>query len=239
MNDVHLEILNTKKLYREIFNNILDSMPELFERLKPTCQNCEKISCCDINKNSPFQVFEENCKLKSWQENIVHALEVDLSKEILQKLKEIENDKALFTCNRCTICCKFATSEFDYNTLKEKAKKGDNFAKQFISIFQPYKDFNEAKKAYPDYVEMLEENLEDINKVYFYYCKKLNNDGLCSDYKNRLQICRDFPNNPLVLLPKCCGYKEWKEKHHFEALLAHATLEIIEFYIKKLKNVSV
>ena len=123
MNDVHLEVLNTKKLYREIFNNILDSMPELFERLKPTCQNCEKISCCDINKNSPFQVFEENCKLKSWQENIVHALEVDLSKEILQKLKEIENDKALFTCNRCTICCKFATSEFDYNTLKEKAKK--------------------------------------------------------------------------------------------------------------------
>ena len=190
MNDVHLEVLNTKKLYREIFNNILDSMPELFERLKPTCQNCEKISCCDINKNSPFQVFEENCKLKSWQENIVHALEVDLSKEILQKLKEIENDKALFTCNRCTICCKFATSEFDYNTLKEKAKKGDNFAKQFISIFQPYKDFNEAKKAYPDYVEMLEENLEDINKVYFYYCKKLNNDGLCSDYKNRLHFWR-------------------------------------------------
>ena len=126
-----------------------------------------------------------------------------------------------------------------HNTLKEKAKNGDIFAKQFISIFQPYKDFNDAKNAYPDYVEMLEENLENINKVYFYYCKKLNNDGLCSDYENRLQICRDFPNNPLVLLPKCCGYKEWKEEHHFEALLVHATLEIIEFYIKKLKNVSV
>lgn len=236
MNDVNIDILNTKKLYREIFNNILDSMPALFEKLKPDCQNCEKINSCKINKTNPFQKFDENCRLKLWKQNIIKALENDLSKDILYKLKEIEKDKDLFICNRCTICCKFATSEFDYKTLKEKAQNGDKFAKQFTLIFQPYNDFNEAKKVYPDYVKMLEDNLEDINKVYFYYCKRLNKNGLCSDYENRLQICRDFPNNPLVLLPKSCGYKEWKAKHHIEALLSHATLEIIEFYIKKLKN---
>lgn len=236
MNDVNLDILNTKKLYREIFNNILNSIPTLFEKLKPDCKNCEKCNFCKINKTNPFQKFDENCRLKIWQQNIINALENDLSKDILYKLKEIEKDKESFICNRCTICCKFATSEFDYNTLKEKANNGDNFAKQFTSIFQPYNDFNEAKKVYPDYVKMLEESLEDINKVYFYYCKRLNKNGLCSDYENRLQICRDFPNNPLVLLPKCCGYKEWKEKHHVEALLSHATLEIIEFYLKKLKT---
>ncbi len=236
MNDVNIDILNTKKLYREIFNNILDSMPMLFEKLKPTCQNCEKINSCKINKTNPFQIFDENCKLKLWHKNIINALENDLSKDILYKLKEIEKDKELFICNRCTICCKFATSEFDYRTLKEKAQNGDKFAKQFVSIFVPYDNIDEAKKAYPDYVKMLEKNLDDIDNVYFYYCKKLNENGLCSDYENRLQICRDFPNNPLVLLPKCCGYKEWKEKHHMEALLSHATIEIIDFYIKKLKK---
>lgn len=236
MNDVNYDILNTKKLYRKIFNNIHSSMPELFNKLKPSCKNCKKNNICKIDKSNPFQTFEKNCNLKLWKQNIINALENDLSKDILYKLKEIEKDKELFICNRCTICCKFATSEFNYETLKEKAQNGDKFSKQFVSIFIPYNNIDEAKKAYPDYVKMLEENLDDINNVYFYYCKKLNENGLCSDYNNRLQICRDFPNNPLVLLPKCCGYKEWKEKHHIEALLLHATLEIIEFYIKKLKN---
>lgn len=236
MNDVNYDILNTKKLYRKIFNNIHSSMPELFNKLKPSCKNCKKNNICKIDKSNPFQTFEKNCNLKLWKQNIINALENDLSKDILYKLKEIEKDKELFICNRCTICCKFATSEFNYKTLKEKAQNGDKFSKQFVSLFIPYNNIDEAKKAYPDYVKMLEENLDDINNVYFYYCKKLNENGLCSDYNNRLQICRDFPNNPLVLLPKCCGYKEWKEKHHIEALLSHATLEIIEFYIKKLKN---
>ncbi len=236
MNDVNYDILNTKKLYRKIFNNIHSSMPELFNKLKPSCKNCKKNNICKIDKSNPFQTFEKNCNLKLWKQNIINALENDLSKDILYKLKEIEKDKELFICNRCTICCKFATSEFNYETLKEKAQNGDKFSKQFVSLFIPYNNIDEAKKAYPDYVKMLEENLDDINNVYFYYCKKLNENGLCSDYNNRLQICRDFPNNPLVLLPKCCGYKEWKEKHHIEALLSHATLEIIEFYIKKLKN---
>ena len=236
MNDVNYDILNTKKLYRKIFNNIHSSMPELFNKLKPSCKNCKKNNICKIDKSNPFQTFEKNCNLKLWKQNIINALENDLSKDILYKLKEIEKDKELFICNRCTICCKFATSEFNYETLKEKAQNGDKFSKQFVSLFIPYNNIYEAKKAYPDYVKMLEENLDDINNVYFYYCKKLNENGLCSDYNNRLQICRDFPNNPLVLLPKCCGYKEWKEKHHIEALLSHATLEIIEFYIKKLKN---
>ena len=236
MNDVNYDILNTKKLYRKIFNNIHSSMPELFNKLKPSCKNCKKNNICKIDKSNPFQTFAKNCNLTLWKQNIINALENDLSKDILYKLKEIEKDKELFICNRCTICCKFATSEFNYETLKEKAQNGDKFSKQFVSLFIPYNNIDEAKKAYPDYVKMLEENLDDINNVYFYYCKKLNENGLCSDYNNRLQICRDFPNNPLVLLPKCCGYKEWKEKHHIEALLSHATLEIIEFYIKKLKN---
>ncbi len=237
MNDVNFDILNTKKLYRKIFNNILNSMPMLFEKLRPSCKNCKKINSCKINRTNPFQNFDKNCKLKFWRHNIINALENDLSKDILYKLKEIENDKDSFICNRCTICCRFATSEYDYKKLKEKAQNGDNFAKQFVSIFIPYDNIDEAVKAYPDYVKMLKENLNDINNIYFYHCKKLKENGLCSDYENRLQICRDFPNNPFVLLPKSCGYKEWKKNHHIEALLLHATIEIIEFYINKLKNV--
>ena len=89
---------------------------------------------------------------------------------------------------------------------------------------------------YPEYIELLEKNKE--YDVYFYHCPKLTEDKRCSDYENRPQICRDFPDNPLSILPEACGYKKWKEEVEPVALMLHAMIEIIDFYTIKIKEAS-
>ena len=80
----------------------------------------------------------------------------------------------------------------------------------------------------------LEELVEHKDEVYFYHCPKLTKDNRCSDYENRPQICRDFPDNALSILPKTCGYKGWKEEVEPIALMLHSMVEIIEYYKERL-----
>ena len=101
-----------------------------------------------------------------------------------------------------------------------------------MSVFVPYASKEDARKVYPEYIKMLEENKED--NVYFYHCPKLTEDKRCSDYENRPQICRDFPDNPLSILPKSCGYKQWKDEIEPLALMLHSMVEIIEYYKEKI-----
>jgi Fe-S-cluster containining protein len=121
--------------------------------------------------------------------------------------------------------------------LQQKAKNNDNFATQFVSIFIPYENQEEAKKIYPEYVEMLEEKLGKDEKVYFYHCPHLDENNLCTQYDKRPDICRDFPNNPLSILPDWCGYCQWKEETEILAMTLHALVNISEFYKEKLENV--
>lgn len=168
-------------------------------------------------------------------ENILQFLDEEILKEVCEKWTKILEYRNNFSCKRCATCCKLACSEFSYDQLQEKAKNGDNFATQFISIFIPYDNDEDAKKVYPEYFELLEKELNN-EKVYFYHCPKLNSDNCCSDYENRPQICSSFPDNPLSLLPKTCGYGKWKEEVEPTALMLHALVELVEFYKKKLKN---
>ena len=101
-----------------------------------------------------------------------------------------------------------------------------------MSVFVPYASKEDARKVYPEYIKMLEENKED--NVYFYHCPKLTEDKRCSDYENRPQICRDFPDNPLSILRKSCGYKQWKDEIEPLALMLHSMVEIIEYYKEKI-----
>ena len=73
-------------------------------------------------------------------------------------------------------------------------------------------------------------------KYYFYHCPKLNECKRCSDYENRPQICRDFPDNPLSILPKSCGFYEWRKEVEPVALMLHSMLEIIDYYTEKIKK---
>jgi len=86
--------------------------------------------------------------------------------------------------------------------------------------------------ANPEYFELLNEMMED-QKVYYYYCPKLVGNS-CSDYENRPDICKDFPHNPLKLLPSTCSFNEWKNAIAKQSMLLKAKTDIIEFYKAKL-----
>ncbi len=207
-----------------------------FKRQKCTYQGKKEAFClsCGINFE---KVLSENCVYKKWQEAILKDIEEEIFKDVLTKYKQMEAFKENYSCNRTGTCCKFACSEFSYEELKEKASNKDRFATEFVSVFQPYEDQEKAKLIYPEYVDMLERKLGPDENVYFYFCQHLDKDSLCTQYDKRPDICRDFPNNPLSILPPWCGYYEWKEEVEILAMTLHALVNLGEFYKEKLEKV--
>ena len=233
MSDLTTDIDNLKKTYREIFLKTSEEINAQIENIKPEnpCTSCDKN--CVLNVDI-FEQFPKDCEYKNWQKNVIKLFDEEMLKNVYQKWIKILDYRENFSCSGCASCCKLACSEFSYEELLEKAKNGDNFATQFTSVFVPYNSEEEAREVYPEYLEMLKEKL-DGDSVYFYHCPKLTKEDRCSDYENRPSICSDFPNNPLSLLPKSCGYKNWKEEVEPTALMLHSMLEIIDFYKGKLK----
>ena len=196
-----------------------------------------KESFC-LNSGINFEkVLPLQCSYKAWQKAILKDIEEEIFKDVLIKYKQMEAFKENFSCNRTGTCCKFACSEFSYEQLQQKASKGDNFATQFVSVFKPYENQEKAREIYPEYVEMLEKKLGKDEKVYFYFCSHLDKNDLCTQYDKRPDICRDFPNNPLSILPPWCGYYEWKEEVEVLAMTLHALVNLGEFYKEKLEQV--
>lgn len=216
MEDLMLSVNSLRKKYREIFQVSLTEIQKRVNDLKPD-------NCGDI-----FEVYEPDSDGENWQKSVLEMFEKDISKEIYRKWMEILDYRKKFSCIGCGTCCKLACSEFSPEELKLKAQKGDRFATQFLSVFVPYDSREDARKIYPEYIKMLDDNKED--EVYFYHCPKLTECNRCSDYENRPQICRDFPDNPLALLPKSCSYVKWKEEVEPIALMLHSMLEIIDYY---------
>lgn len=233
MTDLTADINNLKKKYREIFLKSSDEIQHQIEKIKPekACENCNVSDCA--KKTDIFENFPNTCAYKKWQKEVINLLDNDVSKHIYKDWMRILEYRKKFGCTGCATCCKLACSEFSYNELKEKAANGDNFANQFTSIFIPYNSEAEARAIYPEYFELLAEKLDGEN-VYFYHCPKLNENNRCFDYENRPQICRDFPDNPLSLLPVACGYAQWKDEVEPTALMLHSMLEIIDFYKSKI-----
>lgn len=222
MNNLSSSVDDLRKKYREIFEKSVEEIQTRVEEIKP-----------DNLSGDVFDCYDAYSKGRQWQRQVLDMLENDISKEIYRKFQEILAYRNNFSCVGCATCCNLACSEFSPEELKQKAEQGDNFASQFLSVFIPYKSKEEARKVYPEYIAMLDEAKED--KVYFYHCPKLTADKRCSDYENRPQICRDFPDNPLSILPKACGYKKWKEEVEPVTLMLHSMVEIIEYYIDKIK----
>ncbi len=174
----------------------------------------------------------------------LHFLNNVVSKDILKRLREIQKAREFHNCCRCGTCCKVASSEFNYSELLDKAANGDVFAKSFTSVFVP---LDETPKDFDDYVELLKER-GMLEQTYFYHCPKCVSgcDGdegaweqgihTCSDYENRPAVCRDFPNNPLVLLPPKCSFSAWKDEFEIEALFLNAMIEIAGYFIEELNK---
>lgn len=214
-------IKNMKKKYREIFLKSVDAIRSRVEEIKPSDA-----------EGDIFDTFDKNSAGESWQAAVLDMFENDISHEIYRKWREILAYRNNFHCKGCATCCNLACSEFSPDELKLKAENGDKFASQFTRIFIPYKSDKEAEKVYPEYLKLLSDTIDE--KVYFYHCPKLDECKRCSDYENRPQICRDFPDNPLSILPESCGFYEWRQEVEPVALMLHSMMEIIDYYIQKI-----
>ena len=223
MEDLAEKITNMRRKYREIFLTTVDAIKQRVEELRP-----------ENLKGDIFDTYAKNSDGEKWQIAVLDMFENDISHEIYRKWNEILAFRQNFSCKGCATCCNLACSEFSPEQLKEKAKNGDKFAAQFTSIFIPYNSKEEAEKVYPEYIQLLGNNLEE--DVYFYHCSRLNDCKRCSDYENRPQICRDFPDNPLSILPESCGYYEWRLQVEPVALMLHSMMEIIDYYKQKLPS---
>ncbi len=212
---------NMKQMYREIFLKSSDAIKDRVDKIKP-----EGI------EGDIFDSYEKGSEGQKWQYAVLDMFEKDISHEIYRKWNEILKLRENYSCNGCATCCNLACSEFSYEELKKRVKNGDKFATQFTGIFVPYKSKEEARKVYPQYIELLDSSVDE--EVYFYHCPKLNDCKRCSDYENRPQICRDFPDNPLSILPKSCGYYEWRKLAEPVAMMLHAMVEIIDYYKQKI-----
>lgn len=237
MNNLQNEIINTKKIYRELFQKAQIAIDKQITALKTAslCNHCTKDCNIDFNKISVFDVFPQQCRYRFWQEAALDKLENQISKDVLEKVKAIDTRKHCFSCGCCGSCCKLASSEYSYEQLKERAKNGDKFSQDFVSIFIPYTSKEEPRKLFPEYIELLEQTFVS-EELYFYHCPKIGENGLCTDYENRPDICRIFPSDPLVVFPTKCSYNVWKEEVEITALTLHAIIDIVGFYKEKIKN---
>lgn len=228
-----------KSIYREIFIKANNEFLAKFNahKCKLSCKTCEKYApnCSNLPQN-PTQALPRYCVFKFWQEKCLNLLQNDISQSLAKQISQINTLKEKYSCNRCAACCKLASSEYSYEQLKERAQNGDIFSQQFISVFIPYENYENARENYPEFFDLLKHKYQNDEEIYFYHCPKITKDNLCSDYENRPDICRDFPNNPLVIFPKGCGFRKWQDEVDIEALTTHALVEITNFYIEKIKK---
>ena len=90
-------------------------------------------------------------------------------------------------CKKCGKCCNYM---YSYDTYTEKEFKIMQF------LFPAYKRFYIKGKD------------EEGNLIFA--CKLVTSDGLCSDYKHRLRMCKNYPAKRIFYPAKLhegCGYK--------------------------------
>ncbi len=113
-------------------------------------------------------------------------------------------------------CCKGASPSTPFYELWEKARDGDEFARGFFSIMQPYESFEAAEKVVPGLVERTlnaarrsKEFKDPENDLIFYHCRYLLPNNRCGVHEDRPQFCRDYPDTPYVVMAPGCAFEGW------------------------------
>lgn len=224
-----------KQNYEQIFIEAAESIRKELDSLKPenACDGCSNKDCKVVRKDIFAPYPPTGCKLREWQMKAITYLTGDYRTKLKAAYKSIMDKRNDYECNKCGACCKLAVSEYSYVQLKQRAMKGDKYSEDFISVFVPIESEEEAKAINPEYFELLNKLVED-DKIYYYRCPKIGSDNLCTIYEKRPDICKDFPYNPLKLLPSECSYNAWKNEVAHQAMLLKAKTDIINFYKDKL-----
>ncbi|MCM1265609.1 MAG: YkgJ family cysteine cluster protein [Candidatus Gastranaerophilales bacterium] len=108
-------------------------------------------------------------------------------------------------CKMCGKCCRVVVASVEHNELVKNAKNGDKSSKEFLELFEPYKSVEDAMAV----DESIVKNIPDYQNQTFYKCRFLQDDNLCSRYKDRLDVCRIFPSSPWCITPPNCGFEGW------------------------------
>ena len=224
-----------KNNYEQIFIEAAESIRKELDTIKPkdACEGCSH-NDCSISRKDIFAPYPASgCKLREWQMQAITYLTGDYKTKLKAAHKEIMEKKNNYECNKCGACCKLAVSEYSEMQLKQRAMKGDKFSEGFTSVFIPYETEEEAKSINPEYFVLLNRLVED-DRIYYYHCPKIDDCNLCTIYEERPDICKDFPHNPLKLLPSECSFNAWRNEVSHQAMLLKAKTDIVNFYKEKL-----
>ncbi|HNW25619.1 MAG TPA: YkgJ family cysteine cluster protein [Candidatus Gastranaerophilaceae bacterium] len=150
----------------------------------------------------------------------------------MEKTQNFIENRPQELCNMCGKCCRVATSSLSFQELKSLVRQGDEYAKDFLNIFEPYQSIQDAKNVCQKTVENILSKLNsekedfDEKEATFYRCRYIKDDNLCGIYEKRPELCKRFPSNPWVVVPPGCGYEGWLFKKREEK----------KQYIRKLKE---
>lgn len=121
-------------------------------------------------------------------------------------------------CLMCGRCCRMSTTPIPYEELKILAEQGDEGAKDFLELFEPYESIEEARKIDARIVDNImnalnENNIYDNsynkNNIKFYKCRYIQDNNLCGIYQYRKELCDRFPSSPWAVAPPGCGFEGW------------------------------
>ena len=234
MADYGAESERMEALYKEIFTEAARAIRNEIDKFKPE-HNCKFCTIpCDIQKPDIFAVFPPGCPYSAWQIKALSYLTNEYKSKLRVSKKAMMEKKKEYSCVQCGNCCKLAVSEFNPMQLKQKALRGDKYAREFISIYVPYESEEMAEAICPEFYGKLKDLMNANERLYFYYCSKLGADDLCSDYENRPDICKDFPLTAMKILPDTCGYMPWHNLVERQAMSIKAREDLIAFYKEKI-----
>lgn len=106
-------------------------------------------------------------------------------------------------------CSYFVTTEVKYSLEGSCRKCGDCCRKMYAFDTYNEKEFILMTKIFPKY-KRFKITGKDENGLLLFACTLLDENGLCSNYKNRLRMCKNYPHKNIKYggnLPPNCGFK--------------------------------
>lgn len=141
-----------------------------------------------------------------------------LAKEVEQLLKMPQS-----LCKQRGICCKVATfkgslSLDEIRALGESDASDAEHARVFASIFEPYSSQDATRQVADEFVDRIREKAaakgQDPDKITFFQCRFVLEDGRCGVHEDRPLGCRayPFPHKNTVYHPGC-GFEDQSRKN--------------------------
>lgn len=122
-------------------------------------------------------------------------------------------------CKQRGICCKVATfkGSLSFDEIRalaaDPAAEGHDQARDFASIFEPYESQAAVRAIADEFVDRVREAAakkgQDPDKISFFKCKLVLDDGRCGVHEDRPVGCRmyPFPHKNTIFHPGC-GFEQ-------------------------------